>query len=271
MPDSIVDKSGYEDTASNTPAEATTPKDDAAPDRPRTGAERRIAELIKKGHDNDRAWQGKYNDLMAEVSDLRAEIAQVRGASGEKKPAKGPIVSSIADFQQEDLDNLLAQGPADNPALYAAAVREDRRRWGEEQKKIIQTSSQQELRANELRMRGWAEIQKRYGAEVDNADSDLRQRAEQHMARMRRDHGPNVVKDMNAQNLAFALAHHDLHAQDQEQLSAARREVDRMKQSQALESGARGAAKLTSEVDERLKKRDVKGAVGRLAREMLQD
>lgn len=272
MPDSVVDRSGA-DPQDLSPAQtdSTPSKNGEDSSRRNVGAERRIAELVKQKHEIDQAWQRKYEDLSGRFDALEARVSQVGQNGDQKKSAPSPIFTSYETLPQDDLEKIILMGPSENPGVYAAAQKEDRRRALTEMEQRLRQSNEAQYKASQLNTKAWDDVKKRYGAEIDDPQSSLRQRAEQYMAQMKREHGPNVVQDMNAQRLCVSLAHHDLHAQDPDELAAARRELERAKQSQALESGVRGAAKLTDEVESRLKKRDIKGAVGKLAREMLQD
>lgn len=270
MPDSVVDRSGADLPDPSSPQTDSTPSINGEPSRRNTGAERRIAELVKEKHEINRAWQAKYDDLDARFNAIEARLSQV-GQSGDKKPASSKaIFSSYSELDQDSLEELIAKGPGENPGVFAAALKEDRARALAAVRAEMTQANQAQFQAEQQKLQVWDRITKRFGQDV-NVDSPLRTRADQYMAEMKRQYGPEITKNMEAQEKCFALAHHDLHAQDKEELAAARRELERAKQSQALESGARGAAKLTDEVQADLKKRNVKGAVGKLAREMLRD
>lgn len=270
MPDSVVDRTGS-DLPDPSPAPTdSTPSSNGESSRRNVGAERRIAELVKEKHEINRAWQGKYDALMERIDALEARSNPV-GPVGDKRPtASKAIFTSYGELEDGDLDELIAKGPGENPGVFAAALKETTQRALARQKAELLQATQAQQKAEQSQQKVWNDIVKRFGPEVDQ-DSPLRQRADQYMAEMKRQYGQDIVRNMEAQRQCFALAHHDLHAQDKDELAAARREVERAKQSQALESGARGAAKLTNDVEASLKKRDIKGAVSSLSREMLRD
>lgn len=272
MPDQVDNTQGYQDAPPS--AEATPPQNgaDTAGRKPRNGFESRIAELVKEKHEINRTWQSKYDELLTTQDKTQRELAEIKAMLGTKGTTQGSssaIFTSFEQMSQDDIDRVLAQGPGENPAFYAGVQREDRRRYGEDllNRATKQSSEQDKKRLQQ--QKAWNEIKSRFGPDLDNPQSELRQTAERYMAQLRREEGDHVTQDMNAQYRCVAAAYHDLHARDAEELQTQRREVERLKQTQAMGTGVKSAMRLNDKVEDSLKKRDIKGALRNL--EMVQD
>lgn len=254
MPDQVDNSANLPSPGSTEATPSQTGEGQSSGRKPRNGFESRIAELVKEKHELDRNWQGKYDDLLGDIDQLKAEISQIKGNREKPQSSDSPIFSSFDQMSQADIDKVLASGPSDNPAFYAAVQREDRRRYGEE---LLNRANQQTAKVNETHVKqqkAWDEIKSRFGPDLDNPQSELRQRAERYMAQLKREYGDSITSDMNAQYRCVAAAHHDLHAQDAEELQAQRREVERLKQVQAMGTGIKSAMKLNDKVEEALGK-----------------
>lgn len=238
------------------PAEATPPQngEPTSGRKPRNGFESRIAELVQQKHEINRQWQDKYDDLLGEIDSLKKQIGEVKGNRENPQRSDSPIFTSFDQMSQSDLDRVLAQGHGENPAFWEAVRRENDRRREEALLNRVSQQNQKDKQEAQRQQKAWDEIKHRFGPDLDNPQSELRQRAERYMAQLRRDQGDSIVNDMNAQYRCVAAAHHDLHAQDHEELQSQRREVERLKQVQAMGTGVKSAMRLNDKVEESLAK-----------------
>jgi len=253
MPDQV------ENTGSDaqTQPEATPAANGADQPRkgPRNGFESRIAELVKEKHEVNRTWQSKYDDLLASNDATQRELAEIKamlGNKGTSQGSKSPIFSGFDQMSAEDMDTILAQGPGDNPAFYASVLKESQKRYGEE---LLSRATKQQTEAQKAQMRQmteWNKIRQKY-PEIDQ-DGPMRARANEYMTQLQREYGQDVRNDMNAQWRCAQAAYHDLHAQDAEELQTQRREVERLKQTQAMGTGVKSAMRLNDKVEEQLKR-----------------
>src|SRR5262245_16492127 len=131
MPDQV------ENMGDIAPASAeATPPENGAPEvsrkGPRNSYESRIAKLVEDKVVLNQRWQTKYDDLLSEIDGLKKQVSEIKSGPRENSQSNSPIFTSFDQMSQEDMDRVLAQGPGENPAFYAAVQREDRRRYGEE-------------------------------------------------------------------------------------------------------------------------------------------
>jgi hypothetical protein len=222
--------------------------------KPRNGFETRIAELVQQKHEINRQWQTKYDDLLGEIDAIKKQLSDNKSGSRETPQGKSPIFSGFGQMSDEDVDTVLAQGPQDNPAFYASVLKESQRRYGEQLLSQANKQQSEQQKKHLQQQKAWNEIKSRFGPDLDNPQSELRVTAERYMAQLRREEGEQVVNDMNAQYRCVAAAHHDLHARDSEELQTQRREVERLKQTQAMGTGVKSAMRLNDKVEEELKK-----------------
>ena len=280
MPDD-VEKMG--DQFAPAPAESTPPENgtpEASRKGPRNAYEQRIAKLVEEKVVINSKWQSKYDELLSEIDGLKKQFSEIKSGPRETSQSSSAIFTSFEQMSQDDIDRVLASGPGENPAFYAGVQREDRRRYGEDLLNRANKQSSEQDKKRLQQQKAWNEIKSRFGPDLDNPQSELRQTAERYMAQLRREEGDHVTQDMNAQYRCVAAAYHDLHARDAEELQTQRREVERLKQTQAMGTGVKSAMRLNDKVEEQLKRArtstsavEQKAAIGSAIRglEMLQD
>lgn len=216
---------GKQPSGSVAPAGNGTPT--GKPSSPPSGDDAIVAAKKQAEH-----WRNKYErdvePLKTQVGEYQERLARLEGmAQGAGLGPAKPPVESFADLDEDGLEKVIERGMTDsNPGLVKAATKEIARRAAEAASKTAVTTSRDELQRWALRNQVNAKVANEFGAPALDENSDLRQRADYHIAQLAGGDKHALEKNPNLVYLGFVLAQRDLTSGD-------KAEFERLKQSEA--------------------------------------
>ncbi len=243
-------------TGAAAPASNGTPA--GSPSTP-SSADAIVAEKKKAEH-----WQKKYDRDVGSLTERLAKLEGLaQGIQQNAQPAQKGPAKTFADLDDQGLDAIVKKGFEDqNPDFVTASVREIAERIATKKAEEAEGRARQHLEVMQNKQRVAARISSEFGQDAINEESDLRQRADQYIARLVREDPQVMERSPEVVYLCFAQADRELRAGERTDLERLRKaESDRDAREEIERSHQVIATKAKSDVEERLKAKDIKGAL----------
>lgn len=248
-------------TVAGQPLAAATPANQGAPsagnEPPKQGGNQDAAfrRLVEKDRARER-----------ELQSLRVELAELRGRSSVQSaptPSAAPTTwEGMSDAQLDEAVKLGAEQT--NYAAVNAATNEKIRRAMVKSAEIAQRDGLKSLEQQKLAESIRGRVMRDFGTEATNEDSPLYNLANRLYGQLIETYGrEEVLAKPHYLYTAYAQANAELRAGQKDQLTETQRELDTLKKQMALErGGVIPGARRSPEVEDALKRGDIKGAWG---------
>jgi hypothetical protein len=223
-----------------------------------------VAEKKKAEH-----WQKKYERdttaLRDQVSQLSAKFDGLTTGLGVKGilPSDKPASRPFADLDANSIEEIAKKGIEEsNPGYLTGAMRELMERTAAAAEKRATENAQRNLEHTMETQRVAARINAEFGAAVLDQDSELRQRADEYAARALRVDPQILTKIPDLLYHCFASADRDLKVGEKAELDVFRKQdMDRRAREELERSRSALVIKARDDVAEKLKNKDIKGAL----------
>ena len=251
-------------TVASAPRPAATPANQGAPTAgnapPNTGGVPNQDAAFRRLADKAKGQERELQSLRVEVAEMRGRMSVPASAP---EPASAPRTwEAMSDSQ---LDESVKVGiEQSNHAAITAAMDEKIRRGMKRASEEAQRDGLKALEKRRLDEAIAARVVQHFGPDATNEDSPLYGLANRIYGQMVESYGKDEVLS-NKQYLysAYAQANAELRAGQKDHLTEVQRELDTLKKQMTLErGGVIPGARTSPEVDEALKRGDIKGAWG---------
>lgn len=213
-----------------------------------------------------RRLQQKMKAGEVELQSLREKVAFLEGKSESGQPP-APAQSSPkgwGDLSDAQLDQAIAHGISESkPETVTAAMNEKIARAAKVAAESARGASVNEYKRERHRESIQESIQREFGADAINEDSELYRAADRHYARFIATEGKDkVLSTPEFARQAFINADRELHAGERQKLQEAQQELEKVKRQMMLErGGVHPGVPRSQESADALAKGDLKGAI----------
>ncbi len=224
------------------------PEAPAPPSSPNAEYAEQLLKLERARQESEQRAASLKDEILQAV---RSEVGQLaQRIEGQKPDPNDPL----ATLKDDDLKQVLAQGPEENPQRYHIAQEE---LWKRREKKLrneIEGEVDRRMQKERDIALSVEQMKRDFGEDIVKEGSPLRQRAQYHMQQIMQREGPSAAWDPKNQRLAAQAAALDLAREEARKGAKRDQELDTYKRQAAMERGNQAIARPGEDTKAHLKR-----------------